>query len=136
MLDGLPTGQNNDARCVAAHANDVQKFSTAVTEGTHAHPEEVSAARALRALISVTCATSRFGYAELTQSFGLGLLDYPNSFLCGVATLAGPGVPSPDSFYVVTRGFVLQDALTACDLHLTVSSVQFGRARQVVRVRS
>jgi hypothetical protein len=50
MLGGLPYWDNNDARCLAAHVNDVQKCSAAAKDGIRTHPEDEAAATALGAL--------------------------------------------------------------------------------------
>jgi hypothetical protein len=50
LLGDVPSWENNDARCLAAHVNDVQKCSTSVPEGTQSLADEQSAAAAAGAL--------------------------------------------------------------------------------------
>jgi hypothetical protein len=50
LLSDLPSWKNNDARCLAAHRDDVQKCSGAVADATYSHADEQSAAAAVGAL--------------------------------------------------------------------------------------
>lgn len=50
MLADIPSWKNNDARCLAAHVNDVQKCSAAVADATNPITNEESAASAVGAL--------------------------------------------------------------------------------------
>lgn len=50
LLADLPSWKNNDARCLAAHVNDVQKCSAAVPDATYSHADEQFAAAAVGAL--------------------------------------------------------------------------------------
>jgi hypothetical protein len=50
ILGVLPSWPHNDARCLAAHVNDVQKCSAAAGNAITEHPEDESAAAALGAV--------------------------------------------------------------------------------------